>query len=129
MFSARDCDRLTHPCLLWLDWRHRIDNQVIREEPKESQAFGRLVLDEGLQGALLFDYRTGGGRETGPLSLFGDHAEAILGGFTTSLALTGSVFVAPNPSCPVTRQTTAAANAHWSGGGGRFGGGGASGRW
>jgi hypothetical protein len=88
-----------------------------------------VLLDESLQGALLFDYRTSGGRETGPLSLFGDHAEEILGGFTTSLALSGSVFAAPNPSCPVSRQTTAAANANWSGGGGRSGGGGASGRW
>jgi hypothetical protein len=85
-----------------------------------------VLLDESLQGTLLFDYRTSGGRETGPLSLFGDHAGEILGGFATSVALSGGVFAAPNSSCSITRQPATAAK---SGVGSRSGVGGATGRW
>ena len=61
-----------------------------------------VLLDEGLQGTLLFDYRTTGGRHTGPVRLFGAHAEEPLSRFESSVPLTGGRFSAPNPACAVT---------------------------
>lgn len=65
------------------------------------------MLDAKLHGTLLFDYRTGGGRTTGPLSLFGDHSGQVLGDFATTISLKGDVFIAPKASCPVTIQAAA----------------------
>lgn len=57
-----------------------------------------ILLDSALQGALLFDFHTKGGRTTGPASLFGAHADQLLGRFALDLPLAGDRFAAPNPA-------------------------------
>jgi hypothetical protein len=52
------------------------------------------------RGALLFDFRTGGGQHTGPFTrLFGAHATQILGSFSASIALdAGANFSGSTPA-------------------------------
>jgi len=63
-----------------------------------------FVLDARATGCLLFDGRTTGGRETGPMTrLAGSHATQRLGAFSVTLPLSrDSLFPAARTSCPVT---------------------------
>lgn len=63
-----------------------------------------LLLDDMLQPLVLFDFHTSGGRQTGPLSLFGDGAGTTLGTFQAAIALSDGKFIAPNPTCSPTTQ-------------------------
>ena len=81
------------------------------------EKFGRLIeklryelgetvcelLDRDRRGIILFDYRTSGGRETGPLSLFGAHSDRILGRFAVDIPLKNGAFTSLNLACPITK--------------------------
>jgi hypothetical protein len=65
-----------------------------------------ILFDGGtpVQGALLFDYRTAGGRNTGPIvRLEGSHETTVLGRFARPIALDAAGnFVAASTSCAIT---------------------------
>jgi len=56
-----------------------------------------FVVDEDGKESLLFDYRTGGGKNTGPGRLFGSHDDVVLGTFAVNVVGTGP----PAPVSPV----------------------------
>ena len=62
-----------------------------------------ILLDRDRRGIILFDYRTSGGRETGPLSLFGAHSDQILGRFAFDIPLKKGAFTSLNLACPITK--------------------------
>ncbi len=57
-----------------------------------------FVVDPEGKEVLLFDFRTGGGRQTGPAALFGDHSRNILGTFAVN-----SVKIGPPLPVPATK--------------------------
>jgi len=61
-----------------------------------------FVLDVKANGEMLFDYRTAGGQNTGPLRLIG-RGNSSLGTFKDTAAVSGEIFVAPQPTCAPTR--------------------------
>jgi hypothetical protein len=63
-----------------------------------------FALDARANGAMLFDYRTAGGQNTGPLQLIG-RASETLGTISLSVAVDAEIFVAPPPTCTPTKGT------------------------
>ncbi len=65
-----------------------------------------FVLDQNGRGCLLFDGRTSGGQNTGPMTrLAGGHAKQVLGTFAISMSLTAAgVFLAPGTQRPITKM-------------------------
>jgi len=65
-----------------------------------------MLFDGGtpMLGALLFDYRTAGGRNTGPfVRLEGSHESTVLGRFARPIGLDAAGnFVAASTSCAIT---------------------------
>ena len=90
------------------------------------------MLDAKGVGCLLFDGRTTGGRDSGPIArLGGAHAGQLLGTFSCVLGLAvDGAFLAPRGSCPITTMVArpASAPSGWVDAGGRFDGGGATGK-
>jgi hypothetical protein len=63
-----------------------------------------IIIDADGNAALLFDFRTAGGRNTGPLTrLFGAHADTVLGSFSQIIPANGDSFVASVPPPGPTR--------------------------
>jgi hypothetical protein len=63
-----------------------------------------FVLDAKANGEMLFDYRTAGGQNTGPVRLIG-RGNTSLGTFNDTAAVNGEIFVAPQATCTATRGT------------------------
>lgn len=61
-----------------------------------------FALDCRANGAMLFDYRTSGGRNFGPLRLLGQK-DSTLGLFNVRVALNGETFSAPPQNCAPTK--------------------------
>jgi hypothetical protein len=61
-----------------------------------------FVLDVKGNGEMLFDYRTAGGQNTGPLRLIG-RGNSSLGTFNDTVAVNDEIFVAPQPTCMPTK--------------------------
>jgi hypothetical protein len=90
-----------------------------------------FVLDARSRACLLFDGRTTGGQDTGPITrLAGSHESQGLGRFFCSMPLSPDGFFLHSKSLgPVTIMQPPKAGPAWSGGGGQSFGGGASGRY
>jgi hypothetical protein len=90
-----------------------------------------FVLDSRGVGCLLFDGRTTGGEETGPITrLAGAHASQRLGTFNCAIPLSPQgTFLRAKLSCPVTQMVTKKPDPAWAGQGGQFSGAGATGNW
>ncbi len=89
-----------------------------------------FVLDSKGQGCLLFDGRTTGGQDTGPITrLAGAHQSQRLGSFHCAIPLSpAGTFLGPKTSCPVTKMEMSLTG-RWGPGTGAFNGAGASVRW
>jgi hypothetical protein len=113
----------------WIANSLRVQGSVRGDDFPNAEVF---VLDSKGTGRLLFDGRTTGGQNTGPMTrLAGANDGQQLGSFScvTGLGADGS-FLSSKPSCPVTVMKPAAKHAGTGiGSGGRFSGGSASGRW
>ena len=113
----------------WIGTSLKIQGSIRGDDFPNAEIF---LLDRKGQGCLLFDGRTTGGKNTGPITrLVGSHESVLIGRFnlTTGLSPDGS-FLHPRAVCPVTRmEQSAGPRVPWQGGGGKSGGAGASSTW
>jgi hypothetical protein len=123
---APDIDTFVDFCADWHGTGVRFSGVIRGDDFPNAEVF---VLDANGLGCLLFDGRTTGGQDTGPFTrLAGGHEWQTLGQFCCSIPLSASsLFLHPKLGCPVTTMQTRKAGPLWSGGGGRFSGGGAGG--
>jgi hypothetical protein len=124
--GAPDIDTIVDFCAEWIASGLRFSGVVRGDDFPNAEVF---VLDSGSVGCLLFDGRTTGGQDTGPIiRLAGSHETQILGAFSCAVPILPSgAFVSPKNRCPVTMMESAARR--WRGAGGQFNGAGATGRW
>jgi len=128
--KAPDIDTFIDVDVEWIANSLRVRGAVYGDDFPNAEVF---VLDAKRVGCLLFDGRTTGGRDSGPMTrLAGAHATQLLGTFwcVVGLAADGT-FLAPRGSCAITPMAArpAPARSTWVGAGGRSGGAGATGRW
>ena len=127
--AAPDIDTFVDFGVEWIGNGLRFRGSVRGDDFPNAEIF---VLDSKGFGCLLFDGRTTGGQDTGPLTrLAGSHESQNLGSFncTTSLSPAGA-FLSSKTSCPsTTMEQTKGPRVAWDGRGGKFSGGGASSRW
>ncbi len=90
-----------------------------------------LIVDEGLNAVILFDFATSGGQTTGPFTRLPlSHVDQVIGYFTARLPLgRGDRFVMPSAVSGARWSSgSSVTGTVWNGGGGGFSGGGASGK-
>jgi hypothetical protein len=113
----------------WLGTGVRFEGVARGDDFPNAEVF--VVDDEGL-GCLLFDGRTTGGRQTGPMTrLMGSHESQYLGSFSCAMPLTlDGGFTASKSRCPITTMSDRPPpETAWTASGGAFSGGGASSKW
>jgi hypothetical protein len=125
---APDIDTFVDFSAEWVGSGVRFIGAVRGDDFPNAEVF---VLDAKDQGCLLFDGRTTGGQDIGPMTrLAGAHELQRLGSFWCTMPLSSQgIFLHPKPSCSVTKMVAKERSAAWIGQGGQFTGGGASGRW
>jgi len=128
--KAPDIDTFIDVDVEWITSSLRIRGSVYGDDFPNAEVF---VRDAKGVGCLLFDGRTTGGRDTGPMTrLAGAHASQLLGTFSCVLGLApDGTFLAPRGSCAITTLVARSVPAHSSrvGVGGHSGGARATGRW
>jgi hypothetical protein len=127
--GAPDIDTFVDFGVEWIGKGLRFRGSVRGDDFPNAEVF---VLDSKGFGCLLFDGRTTGGQDTGPLTrLAGPHESQNLGSFSCAVTLSpGGIFLSSKLSCPsTTMEQTAGHRVAWDGSGGKFSGGGASLQW
>ena len=123
---APDIDTFVDFRVEWLGSGLRFVGRIRGDDFPNAEVF---VVDSKGLGCLLFDGRTTGGQDTGPITrLAGSHENQVLGSFHCTVPLSpAGVFVTMKTSCPVTKMEQAKGRRiPWTAGGGRFSGAGAS---
>jgi hypothetical protein len=83
--GAPDIDTFVDLSVNWTVGRMLIDGQVRGDNFPNAEAF---VLDTHGRGVIIFDFRTGGGQDSGPFTrLFGSHSKQVLGSIAASIPL------------------------------------------
>jgi hypothetical protein len=126
---APDIDTYVDFRVEWIGAGVRFQGSVRGDDFPNAEVF---VLDTKNTGCLVFDGRTTGGQDTGPITrLAGDHQGQRLGSFSCAISLSpAGTFLAAKTSGPITKmQQTPGRRVPWTGQGGQFAGGGASSRW
>ena len=99
--GAPDIDTFVDIALRWGVGDLRAEGQVRGDNFPNAEVF---LKDTHGRGALLFDFRTGGGRHTGPFTrLMGAHARQILGSFLESIPLDPAGNFAASIAAPTIR--------------------------
>lgn len=127
--GAPDIDTILDVRVEWIANSLRVQGSVRGDDFPNAEVF---VLDAKEAGCLLFDGRTTGGQNTGPITrLAGAHDGQWLGSFSYAIGLgADGGFIASKPACPITVMKQAPQPVGGAlGNGGRFSGGGATGRW
>jgi hypothetical protein len=127
--GAPDIDTFVDFRAVWSGTGVRFFGVVRGDDFPNAEVF---VLDSKGQGFLLFDGRTTGGQNTGPMTrLAGAHASQTLGTFQCAVPLSPQgIFLSARNSCPVTKMEPGKPPSQARlGRGGQFARGGATGRW
>jgi hypothetical protein len=126
---APDIDTFVDVRVEWIGSSLRAQGTVRGDDFPNAEVF---LMDVNGTGCLLFDGRTTGGQNTGPMTrLVGSHESVRLGNFnlTTGISRVGA-FVHARTTCSITKmQQAAGPRVQWRGAGGKFAGGGASSSW
>jgi hypothetical protein len=129
LLGATDIDTILDVRVEWIANTLRVQGSVRGDDFPNAEVF---VLDAEEKGCLLFDGRTTGGQNSGPITrLAGAHDGQRLGSFFCAIGLgADGGFIASKPACPITIMKQAVHPADRAiGNDGRFSGGGATGRW
>jgi len=123
--AAPDIDTFVEMSATWVGAGVRFQGKVRGDDFPNVEVF---VLDSNGLGCLLFDGRTTGRKNTGPIGrLAGSHESQILGAFFCSISASpNDEFVHSKSSCPITKMDSGRRSEPQFGGG-SSGGGGASG--
>jgi uncharacterized membrane protein YgcG len=126
---APDIDTFVDLRVEWIASSIRVQGTLRGDDFPNAEVF---LLDRKGIGCLLFDGRTTGGRNTGPMTrLAGGHESHLIGRFNLTIGIsTDGNFTHPKTAGPITKMEQAAGvRIPWQGGGGRFGGAGSSASW
>jgi len=124
---APDIDTFIDFGVEWIGTGLRFHGRVRGDDFPNAEVF---VLDSDGAGCLLFDGRTTGGQDTGPITrLAGAHQSRVLGSFNCAMPLSRSgTFLHARTSCTVMKMEMSS-NGRWGPGTGQFNGAGASAKW
>jgi len=125
--GAPDVDTFVDFRAEWVGTGLRFQGNLRGDDFPNAEVF---VLDSKGQGCLLFDGRTTGGQNTGPMTrLAGAHQSQRLGSFHCAMPISSpGTFLAPRNICPMTKMEMRPGG-RWGPGTGEFNGAGATSSW
>jgi hypothetical protein len=126
--GAPDIDTYVDFNATWQGSGVRLNGAIRGDNFPNAEVF---VIDAKGTGCLLFDGRTTGGQNTGPMTrLAGAHNSQLLGQFSCAMPLSpAGLFIHAKNSGVITKMEASKAAPQWKGAGGSFNGAGATGRW